>query len=161
MVYGCDGPWWKHRKGLPDFHGLKICWASNGLEGFPDIRRVKIAASGGNRYLDDLQMKIGTVGAGGNSGFQALNLAVQFGAKRILLVGFDMTDRNGIHWYGRNTWHGANNPNESNFRRWIEAFDKAAPVLSAMGVQVINTFQGSAMRCFPRRSIEDMLAEWQ
>ena len=31
----------------------------------------------------------GTVGWGGNSGFQAINLALQFGAARLLLVGFD------------------------------------------------------------------------
>lgn len=141
---------------MPDFKGLKLCWAG-GLKGFPDIRRIEIEKTTDRLLIENA----GKTGSGGNSGFQALNLAVQWGAKRILLIGFDMTDQSGVHWYGRNGWHGANNPNETNFRRWLEAFEKAAPVLAGLGVEVINTFQGSAMRCFPRRSIEDMLAEWQ
>lgn len=161
MVYGCDGPWWRHRNGLPDFTGVKVCWSGNGLEGFHDIRRIEIAPCKHNTYAEDLVMTPGTIGAGGNSGFQGLNLAVQFGAKRILLVGFDMNGRGGLHWYGRNTWTSANNPTESAFRRWIAAFHKASAVLVGMGVEVVNTSQGSALRCFPSRSIEDMLEEWQ
>lgn len=85
---------------------------------------------------------------------------MQFGARRILLIGFDMTDRSGVHWYGRNTWHGANNPTANSFERWLRAFHQAAPALARMGVQVINTSPTSAMKSFPRRSIADMLAEW-
>ena len=33
----------------------------------------------------------------------------------------------GVHWYGRNNWSMANNPDETNFRRWRENFDRAAP----------------------------------
>lgn len=146
---------------------MKMCWAGNGLEVFPEIRRITIKESHSRErhnapYVDKiLTDEIGTVGSGGNSGFQALNLAVQFGAKRILLIGFDMTDRNGLHWYGRNTWNGANNPTESSFRRWVVTFANAAPVLADLGVEVVNTSQLSFLRCFPRRSIEDMLQEWQ
>jgi hypothetical protein len=62
------------------------------------------------KYSDDLQWTAGVVGGGGNSGFQAVNLAAQFGASRIILIGFDMTDRGGKHWYGRNHWPMSNNP---------------------------------------------------
>lgn len=72
-----------------------------------------------------------------------------------------MNSDSGVHWYGRNGWRGANNPDQSNFKRWIAAFAAAAPILAGLGVEVINTSQVSAMRCFPRRSIEDMLVEWQ
>jgi hypothetical protein len=99
----------------------------------------------------------GKTGSGGNSGFQALNLAVQWGARRILLIGFDMTDASGVHWYGRNTWLMANNPDHHNFKRWIAAFEAAAPVLAKMGVEVINCSRYSALKCFPKLSIEDAL----
>ncbi len=128
----------------------------NGLQGFPDIRRIEIEKTGDTLLFD----KPGKTGSGGNSGFQALNLAVLWGAKRILLIGFDMTDRSGVHWYGRNNWPQANNPNQSNFKRWIAAFDAAAPVLAGMGVEVVNATTSYAMKCFPRRSIEDALRAW-
>jgi hypothetical protein len=158
VVYGCDPAWWKHRKGLPEYTGLKIAWAGANLE-YPDIRTVEIAKEGG-KYTDCISTTPGKVGGGGNSGFQALNLAVLFGAKRIILVGYDMTDAGGVHWYGRNGWYGANNPNQSNFKRWLTAFDAAAPVLASMGVEVINASPNSAMKSFPRRSIDDALKEW-
>lgn len=146
-----------HRKGLPDFQGLKVCYAGNNLAGYPDIRRIDI-----DKHNDKLLFEVGKTGSGGNSGFQAFNLTVQWGPpKRILLIGFDMTDASGVHWYGRNTWHQANNPNESNFKRWIAAFETAGPVLVGMGIEVINCSVHSALKCFPRRSIEDALKESQ
>jgi hypothetical protein len=157
VVYGCDAAWWRFRRGLPEFNGLKICYAGNGLADFPDIRRVKIPHAGVDDLLFD---EIGTIGAGGNSGFQALNLAVQFGARKIVLVGFDMTDRSGVHWYGRNRWPMSNNPADHNFKRWIGAFEKAAPVLGQMGVEVVNASPHSALQCFPKKSIAEALHEW-
>lgn len=121
------------------------------------MRRVDIARGQGERYSSDLQFQPGQVAAGGNSGFQALNLALQFGASRIILIGFDMNDRAGKHWYGRNQWPNANNPNDSNFQRWIAAFTKAAPVLAGLGVQVFNCSPNSALRCFPLVDLEQAL----
>lgn len=156
MVYGCDAPWWKHRHGLPEFKGLKVCYADSRLNGYPDIRRIEIEKTNDRILLG----KIGRVGGGGNSGFHAVNLVVQFGARRILLVGFDMTDRGGVHWYGRNSWPMANNPMQSNFVRWLAAFEAAAPTLAAIGVEIVNCSPTSAMKTFPRRSIADALKGW-
>jgi hypothetical protein len=165
VVYGCDPAWWKHRQGLPDFSGLKIAWEGSRLDDYPDIHRVKIPErpkANRDKYIDDLVLDpVGTVGAGGNSGYQALNLAIQFGSRRIILIGFDMTDRNGVHWYGRNFWPMANNPMDSNFRRWIAAFEKAAPILRDIGAEVINASPHSALSCFPKQSIEQALKDWE
>jgi hypothetical protein len=159
VVYGCDKAWWEYRRGLPEFRGLKICWAGNGLLGHPDIKRVEIARinAPGKKYSDAIVTETGTVGAGGNSGFQALNLAVQFGARRIILIGFDMTDASGVHWYGRNSWVGANNPDQGNFRRWIAAFEGAARQLERMGIAVVNASANSALTCFPKARLENVL----
>jgi hypothetical protein len=105
--------------------------------------------------------EVGTVGAGGNSGFQALNLAAQFGAKRILLVGFDASVRGGQHWYGRNNWNGANNPDENLCDRWRKAFDGAAIDLANRGIEVINTALWSQLNRFKKMSIEHALQAWQ
>lgn len=162
MVYGCDAAWWRHRKGLPEFNGLKVCFSNNGMAEFPDIRRATIKKTNRTTYDEDILTEtIGVIGSGGNSGFQALNLAVQFGAKRVLLIGFDMTDNAGVHWYGRNNWLNANNPAYSNFQRWLRAFEKAKPVLQSLGVEVISASQSPAFKVFPRHSVEDTIALWQ
>jgi len=121
---------------------------------YPNINLVEI-----DRHSDQLSFEPGKLGAGGNSGFQALNLAVQFGAKRILLIGFDMHDRSGSHWYGRNNWPNGNNPDQDNFRRWRRAFELAAPKLKERGVEVFNASDISELRCFDRRKVEDFVAD--
>lgn len=153
MVYGCDAAWWKFRKGLPGFPGLKACYSGNGLAEYPDIRRVDIDKRKDLILLD----KTGKTGSGGNSGFQALNLAIQFGARQVLLLGYDMHIGAGIHWYGPNKWQDANNPNDSIFQRWIAAFDGSVPILKKMGVEVINCSMQSALTCFPKMPLEDAL----
>jgi hypothetical protein len=66
-----------------------------------------------------------------------------------------MTDASGVHWYGRNNWNGANNPDSSNFKRWISAFENAARQCRELGVEVINCSAVSALTCFPKMSLEE------
>lgn len=157
MVYGCDPAWWRHRRGLPDFAGIKVSWAD--LPEYPDIRRVVIAGGrGNNQYTDDLIFDRDQVGGGGNSGFQAFNLAVnQCRARRVILIGFDMVDRGKLHWYGENRWPMGGNPSITNFRRWIAAFDGAAKTLGARGIRVLNASRNSALRCFPKMDMAEAI----
>lgn len=85
---------------------------------------------------------------------------MQFGAKRLLLIGFDMHVGSGVHWYGRNGWNGANNPAMRHLMRWRDAFTMQAPVLRRMGVEVINASADSALRCFEIASVESALERW-
>lgn len=142
---------------MPEFKGLKVCWSGNGLSGYPDIRRIEIAKEKGE-YVNTFVFKPGTVGGGGNSGFQALNLALQFGARRILLIGFDMQREAPGHWYGRNNWPSAANPDDRNFRRWIAALNTAAAL--EIGADIVNTSPKSAVTAFRKASIDEALDEW-
>ena len=158
MVYGCDLAWWEHRRGLAEFKGLKVCWSGNGLRDHPEVRRVEIAWRSRGEYLNEMVFgPPDRIGGGGNSGFQAVNLAVNLGAQLLLLVGFDMTDRGGVHWYGRNRWNRANNPDQSNFRKWKAAFESQAPRLRAAGVEVLNASRDSALTCFDKVTVDGFL----
>lgn len=157
VVYGCDGPWWRDVRGLPQFQGLKLCYDVQACDEF-GLKRVEIRDKLSNR-LEFAQT--GKVGAAGNSGFQALNLAIQFGARRILLVGFDVHGRGGEHWYGRNGWGFANNPTEDNYRRWRAAFDGAAADIAERGIEVFNASSVSDIRSFPKMSIAAALEIWR
>lgn len=155
-VYGCDGPWWQHKKGLPNFTGLKMAWQGP-TQLYAGVIPVRIP----NTKSDSILLgEVGIVGSGRNSGFQALNLAVQFGAKRILLIGYDATDRSGVHYYGRNAWPGANNPDGFLFERWQAAFHAASIQLEKLGVDVLNGSQHSAIKGFRKTSVLEAAGEW-
>jgi hypothetical protein len=154
-VYGCDGPWWRSVRGLPEFRGLKMCWDEAACNEF-GLRRVRIDPRHDRMVFD----QVGAVGAGGNSGFQAVNLAAQFGANRILLIGFDMHGRGGEHWYGRNNWMMANNPDETNYRRWRAAFAGTASDLANRGIDVVNASPFSELSGYRRAGIAETLEAW-
>lgn len=156
-VYGCDLPWWRSVQGLPDFEGVKLAYAPKACDEY-GAKQVLIPNAADSDSL--LFGAIGTVGGGGNSGFQALNLAVQFGAKRILLLGFDCRAENRVHWYGRNNWTGCANPHEGVFKRWRRAFDQGAEQLKARGVEVLNASQYTALKRFPKVTVADALGRW-
>lgn len=169
VVYGCDAPWWKHRRGLPEYNGLKLCYAGE-LGGITSsfnagIKTIDIVRPGKGEppCASDLMQfgRAGLVGSGGNSGFQALNLVPQFGSRRIILIGFDCDDRSGVHWYGRNSWSMSRNPSISNFQRWAKALTFAAPELEARGIEVVNVSELSVLKCFRKaRTIDDALSQW-
>lgn len=152
ILFACDFAWWDHANGCPEFEGLKLTVEKRAAEKFPDVRAVNCTKPD-DRFV--LEPK-GTVGWGGNSGFHALNLAVQFGCMRVLLVGFDMTVSYGLHWHGRHP--GAmSNPTFATTERWRRALDGAAPVIAGAGVEVINCSAISALQNYPKMSLERAL----
>lgn len=148
VLYGCDAKWWRLAEGAPDFAGLKI---SIGATPFADVRQV--ATTGRHAFM----FKGERVGSGGNSGFQAVNLAILFGSRRIVLVGFDYTVESGVHWHGRHP-AGLNNPSERQMGRWRDRLDATAPALAAKGVEIINASSVSTLRAFPKRRLEDLFS---
>lgn len=98
------------------------------------------------------------LGTGGNSGFQAVNLAYLLGYTRIILLGYDMQLTGGqTHWHGDHDFEGATNPVKNTFKGWIPAFNKVAQELKSVGVEVINASRKTALECFPRVSLEEAL----
>lgn len=96
-----------------------------------------------------------TINGGGNSGFQAIHLAATFGARRIVLIGYDMQRTEGkLHWHGK---HWGRLPNGNGFPSWIKQMTPLAKDLRRMGVEVINATKNTALRCFPRLDLEDAL----
>lgn len=155
VVYDCDGVWFRNVGGLPDYKGLKLSYSDQACSQFSDIRKISI------KMIDKILVdEPGLVGSGKNSGFQSLNIEVQFGATRIILVGYDMHGRDGVHWYGRNVGPGMNNPDDNNFSQWVRALDAAAPDLHRLGVEVANVSPTSMLRGFPHTTIERTIVDW-
>lgn len=95
--------------------------------------------------------------SGSNSGFAALNLAVQLGFKDIALLGFD------FRWDGaRSHFHegyGQRKGVDRSLGVWANAFDEAARQTRAMGVRVTNFVgpQGSRVKSYPTAPLADLL----
>ena len=84
---------------------------------------------------------------GGNSGFQAVNLAYIMGAETIILLGFDMF---GSHYFGD---HPAGLAQSSPYASFIQSFEAIT-----QDVEIINCSRKTAMNCFPRKDLEDVLS---
>lgn len=89
---------------------------------------------------------------GKNSGFQALNVAVLAGAKRVILLGYD----GAIAKDGTSHWHGGH-PKPSTARtyeQFRQAFSAAEGALEKAGVSVVNCSPGTAINSFPKVPLE-------
>lgn len=99
---------------------------------------------------------------GGNSGFQALGLALLFGAERVILLGYDMQLTNKrTHWHGDHvaTYNNGNrlgNPTALKVKQWPEAF---AQMPHSVRARVINATRHTALKCFIQRSLDECLVE--
>lgn len=99
---------------------------------------------------------LGSGGRPGNSGAQAINLAFLAGARRILLVGFDMQPRDGKnHWFGE---HPKGVVRDTPYRRFIAGMSAMASELFVEGIQVINCSPKSALPFWPRVTGEQAMA---
>ncbi|UHQ21896.1 hypothetical protein LVB77_14600 [Lysobacter sp. 5GHs7-4] len=93
---------------------------------------------------------------GGNSGFQAVSLALHFGASRVVLLGYDMQFTG-----GRKHWHGDHpdkmgNPLPKRFLDWRQRF---AELAQQSTVPIINASRETGLSCFPRMDLDACLAE--
>lgn len=119
---------------------------------YPDVQRVRCRPG-----VHDLLFEIpGEIGWGGNSGFHALNLAIQFGAKKIVLIGFDCSLMRGSHWHGRHG-QGLNNPKQASVDKWRERLDHQKPMLDRLGIEVVIGSPGSALTAYRKLSLERAL----
>ena len=154
LLYACDDAWWRSDPEALSFPGVKLTQDERTAERHRGrVARVVSQAAPGLSFED------GLIHTGGNSGFQALNVAVQAGANPILLLGFDM----GASPTGKKHWHadhppGLNNPGDINFAYWRTAFESAVPDLERAGVQVWNCTPGSALDCFTKMTLDEALS---
>jgi len=99
-----------------------------------------------------LSMSTAHINSGLNSGYQAIGLAHMWGAKRILLLGFDFQRTNGkIHWHGN---HPAKLGNGGRFDTWVREMSKLASDAQRVGLEIVNCSRHTALQCFRKSTIE-------
>jgi hypothetical protein len=140
VLFAADAPWWRlHEAQVAKFKGLKV---SRGLRA--PIKGIHYLLSGGQNGVAQKPTHL----CGINSGQMAANLAYHFGAKRILLCGFDCK---GGRWWGN---HPKPLSNQHHYSMWLKAAATAAAAYKKHGVDIVNCTPGSALKCFRMSTLE-------
>jgi hypothetical protein len=145
VLYACDPMWWEWHNGVPGFEGCKITQDKKSAKKY---------------YLDHIQsarkpglsLHPSTIHTGANSGYQAINLAYHFGAKKIILLGYDMQIGKRSHWFGEHP-----NGVRSNYTDFLHHFKTIAAQLPALDLEIINCTRVTALNCFPTANLESVL----
>jgi hypothetical protein len=90
-----------------------------------------------------------------NSGLRAIQLAIEFGAKTILLLGFDATVKDGIHWHGEHKE--TRNPDANRCRVWKNQFRNAEVAGAFHSVEIINCSRVSELENFKKMDLGEAL----
>lgn len=144
VLYACDLQWWDWHKGVPEFAGTRWTQDPVAAEKY-SLNYIRGIDSPGLSTDPEI------LHTGSNSGYQAINLAYLLGAKRIILLGYDMKFSScGLsHWFG-------DHPNlvRSNYDRWLSGYQTIADQCL---VEVINCTRDTALECFPKSDIRNVL----
>lgn len=163
-LYAADLKWWHvhYERARPDFEGRMYSIEDNGDRKNPRIANqlfgINVFRQESKRdvFHKGLSRVPGTLRLGGLSGYQAINLAFLWGAKVILLLGYDMQLTNGQrHWFGD---HRDNLPNTSEYGAQIKHFQTINP--AEYGIEIVNCSRATALKHFPRMTIEAALAKY-
>lgn len=150
MLYGADHEWWTHRehKEALQFDGWRVTTASGPRLAPKGLRWLL------NTGVHGFDPHPGCIRTGGNSTYQALHIAIQAGASRVLLCGMDM---HGGHWHGEHP-AGLKVTQQEQYAVWCDRLKVLAPEAARRGVDVVNCTPGSALRCFKAGDLENELA---
>jgi hypothetical protein len=151
VIYGCDEHWWPYHIEQIRKTTRAELWTQCAVA----QKRFALNRMAGES-LPGLGRKM--LHFGGNSGYQAINLAFLFGATRIILSGFDMKKEGAqVHFFGSHPYHKKNQgPNENLMARWINNFWGLAEDLNQEGVEVLNATRSTALQCFSKVNLEDI-----
>lgn len=137
VLYACDGPWWQHNQDALAFEGIKVTCGWSAPEGVKLLKRTGI---------DGFDSDPSCIRTGGNSGYQAVHLAIAAKAKRILLLGFDMKPVG--HFFGQHK-PPLRNTDPQSYRIWARRFSGFAGKSD-----IVNCTPGSGITVFPFGDID-------
>lgn len=147
-LYAADRKWWDVNVGAvrAGFHGQTWTCDAHAVKRYK-LTHVKALP---HPFLSTTP---GVIHTGRNSGYQAINLAYMLGARRVVLLGYDMQRTGGRgHFFGDHP-RGLRNDDPG---QYVGCFNAMQP--ERVGLEVINCTRETALRCFPRKRLEDVLA---
>lgn len=177
LLYFSDEVWWCwHHGGVENrtVNGIGQCIQHKGDPRYHAFAGRKVALSNAAtfrrepavRILQNYEAQPGLceikdgVYTGRSSGYQAINLAAHLGARRILLLGFDMRAVAGrTHWHsGTPDAHRRPTAASDLEHAMLPHFQTLVAPCAARGIEIVNCTPGSAIACFPRATLDEALA---
>lgn len=169
VSYFADTRWWDwHHHGR---FGKKFSWVefapAEVSERFRAFAGAKITIENSGALIPDADVfmlhNLGYEGlsevpnglhTGSNSGYQAINIAYLAGARRIVLVGYDLRFEK-----GRSHSHNGHpvDVGEERYHQYARNYSSMVPQLAKAGVEVINCSPKSKVTAFPIKTIEEAL----
>lgn len=155
VLFFGDCAWYNvHRPALAEWTGLKVTCCNR-------FENRKPKTMEGIKYLGkDMNHRQGIssdptkVSWNNNSGAAAVSLAAHFGAKRIILLGFDMS----LNGKGVSHWHGSHgNKKPPSFNRHKLGFPVIAAEAKARNIEILNASPNSTLDMFPKVHIKELL----
>lgn len=147
-LYAADRGWWlrHYSEVATTFHGErwtqdKTAAAELCLQRIEGQHRSGLCTTPGRIYFNS------------NSGAQAMNLAYHWGARRFVLVGYDM---GGPHFFGDHPPE-LLQTSDRMYGGFIKAFGVIAEDCRRLGLEVVNTSPISRLRCFQSASLSSVL----
>jgi len=162
MVFFGDGGFYLANKvALAKFPGLKVSCHSHVCKD----NWVKFLARDGKKPRG-ISSTPYLVSWNGNSGAAAVSVAVHAGAKRVILLGFDMklNNSNQQHYhnaYGRGIIN-IQDPHKRRklpFDRHLRGFPIIAQDAGRMGIEIINASPESVISCFRKMTVKEIIDE--
>lgn len=145
-----------HKNSLSKWPGLKVtCCPRFESRSKKESESIKFLKKDSRRW--GLSNNPSTVCWNSNSGAAAISLAVHFGAKRIVLLGFDM-NMEGVtsHWHGSHG-HPGDKVKKPPFKRHLRGFPAIAEEAKQKGVEILNANLNSTIDVFQKVTLEDVL----
>jgi hypothetical protein len=155
--FGDNGFYLKYKNELAKFPGLKVtCNQQPGRDGFVKCMARDVSHSKG------ISMEPGKVSWNFNSGCAAISIAAQAGAKRIMLLGFDMklSDEKDQHFhdvYKRGKAITEQRLRRLPFRRHMRGCEQIARDAKRLGIEIVNLNPDSAIVQFRKVSLKEFL----
>jgi len=160
VFFGDVGFFLKHQNQLAEFPGLKVSCHPR-ADRYDWIKYTPKDKSHSKGISDNPNM----VSWNGNSGAAAISIAANAGAKRIILLGFDMkvNGKQEQHWhdiYGKIANKDKRDPRKPQrfpFARHLIGFDQIAKDAKKRGIEILNCCPDSAIKEFPKFTIKELL----
>jgi hypothetical protein len=160
VLYSSDRGWWRAYRGVPEFAGLRFAvgekmGAASPIPG-PWAATIVVLTHTG---VEGLEADPGGLRTGGNSGYAAISLAVHFGARKILLLGYSGGTHGGrSHFFGRHPSI-LEESTEAHYAAFRRAFETLGPALVAAGITVRNCTPETRLAAFEAADLDVELAE--
>lgn len=157
VLYFTDSGWYEPRRDLvANWPGLVISMSRTAKRELPDkVKRVQ--GEGDPAFPPSFKRSSSVIQQGRSSGHTAVSLAIAMGARRVVLLGYDMRIVDGKE-HCHQEYTGPRDLDQ--YRRdFVPAFDGWNEAAKDVGVEILNATKDSALTQFPFVDLDQLIGD--